>query len=276
MNSDGRTLAQLREHYEIEKELADRLRKSSRTERQSLYSTVYDEMFRRVPLHPMLLRKQSPEMTQRTVNGQMSFIKPFLKKDCTFLEIGPGDCSLSFEIANIVRMVYAIDVSSEITRVERQPSNFSLKLTDGSSIPLPAKSVDVAYSNQLMEHLHPDDALEQLKDIYRVLNYHGVYICITPNRLSGPHDISAKFSQIAEGFHLKEYVTAELITLFKRVGFSNVKIYVVKGGRYICIPCVLVAFYEGIFSWLPHTLRRSLSKRRPFSSMQNIRIIGVK
>lgn len=180
MNLDGRTLAQLREHYQIEKELADRLRKSSRIERHSLYPLVYDEMFRRVPLHPMLRRKQSSEMKRQTVRLQMEFIQPFLHKNCTFLEIGPGDCSLSFEVANIARMVYAIDVSNEITKTVEQPGNFRLELSNGSNIPLPAKSVDVAYSNQLMEHLHPDDALEQLKDIFAVLKHRGVYVCITP------------------------------------------------------------------------------------------------
>ena len=49
-----RTPEQLRHHYEVERELADRLRSASREERKQLYAGVYDELFRRVPDHPQL------------------------------------------------------------------------------------------------------------------------------------------------------------------------------------------------------------------------------
>ena len=104
-----------------------------------------------------------------------------------------------------MRQVYALDVSAEITSRVSLPSNFKLILSDGTSVPLPPESVDVAYSNQLMEHLHPDDALEQLQGIWRALRPGGVYICLTPNRVNGPHDISQYFDSVATGFHLKEY-----------------------------------------------------------------------
>jgi predicted SAM-dependent methyltransferase len=39
-----------------------------------------------------------------------------------------------------------------------------------------AESVDLAYSNQLMEHLHPDDASEQLANVYRALKPGGVTV----------------------------------------------------------------------------------------------------
>jgi len=60
------------------------------------------------------------------------------------------------------------------------PANFTLIISDGCSIPAQRNSVDVAYSNQLMEHLHPDDALEQVHNVLDVLKPGGVYICITP------------------------------------------------------------------------------------------------
>jgi hypothetical protein len=63
----------------------------------------------------------------------------------------------------------------------------------------------VAYSYQLMEHLHPGDALEQLVNIYQALKRDSVYCCVTPNRISGPHDISVYFDTVAQGLHLKEY-----------------------------------------------------------------------
>ncbi len=49
---DNRPPAMLRQHYEVEKELADRLRHATREERRILYGTVYDELYQRVPHHP--------------------------------------------------------------------------------------------------------------------------------------------------------------------------------------------------------------------------------
>jgi Methyltransferase domain len=51
--SEGdRNPAELRAHYEVERELAARLRAASRTERRTLYPAVYDELFRWVRTHP--------------------------------------------------------------------------------------------------------------------------------------------------------------------------------------------------------------------------------
>jgi SAM-dependent methyltransferase len=157
-----------------------------------------------------------------------------LRPETVLLEIGPGDCAFSMAVAPLVRQVYGLDVSAEITRRVSLPSNFKLILSDGVSVPLPPDSVDLAYSNQLMEHLHPDDALEQLQGIWRALRPGGVYICVTPNRVNGPHDISQYFDSVATGFHLKEYTIAELSQLFRKVGFREVK--TLLGRRGACIP----------------------------------------
>ena len=84
-----------------------------------------------------------------------------------------------------------------------------------------------------MEHLHPDDAFEQLENIYRALTPGGVYICVTPNRLSGPHDISSLYDEVATGFHLKEYSISELHSLFRRVGFSRIRVHFGIKEKYI-------------------------------------------
>lgn len=95
----------IREHYEIERELASRLRQASREARRELYTRVYDELFEQMPHHPQLLRRNLPADTQH--------------------------------------------------RVQRQLANF-----------------------------------------HRALAVGGVYICVTPNRLGGPQDISQHFDQV--------------------------------------------------------------------------------
>ncbi len=220
--SESRSSEQIRQHYLIEKELAARLRTATREERRHLYTEVYDELFRRVPDHPQLALKLDEGLRRRTIAERLELLKSYLKPNSTYLELGPGDCS-RLEIAKQVRMVYAVDVSREITRDIALPDNFELIISDGSSISVPDDSIDLAYSDQLIEHLHREDACEQLQNIHRVLAPGGTYICITPNRLSGPHAVSRNFDDVATGFHLKEYSVTELSQMFSAAGFRQLQ-----------------------------------------------------
>jgi SAM-dependent methyltransferase len=273
---ERRTAEQLREHYEVEKELAHRLRNASRQERCDLYHSLYDELYQRVPHHPQLVRKLSPEEMTKAASEQLKFLGRFLDKNTIFLEVGAGDCALSLKVAQFVKKVYAVDVSDEIVKGLAPPPNFQLILSDGCSVPIPQHSIGVAYSNQLMEHLHPDDACEQLQNIYRALMGGGVYICITPNRLGGPHDISKYFDTIATGFHLKEYTLAELNNLFQKVGFQKVRAYVGGRGKYTSFPVFPLILCEMLLSTLPYTLRRRVALGVPFRLLLGIRLVGTK
>jgi SAM-dependent methyltransferase len=265
----------LRQHYEVERELSDRLRHATREERRSLYGQVYDELYQRVPHHPQLTRKSSHELTNAGLGPQLRLLRPYLRPESVFLEVGPGDCSFSIAVAALVRQVYALDVSAEITSRISLPSNFKLILSDGTSVPLPPDSVDVAYSNQLMEHLHPDDALEQLQGIWRALRPGGVYICLTPNRVNGPHDISKYFDPVATGFHLKEYTVAELSQLFRHVGFRDVKALLGRQGTYVSAPLAPVVAGEAVLDWLP-TGARLLLGRTIGRAFLGVRLRGTK
>lgn len=134
IRQESRTMDRLKEHYEIEKDLANRLKNSSAEERTYLYTELYNELYRMTPDHPQLTRKGDVAASSRAVSSQISLLRPFITKEVTFLEIGPGDCNLSFEVAKHVSRVVAIDVSEEITKSEFRPSNFELVISDGSSI----------------------------------------------------------------------------------------------------------------------------------------------
>ena len=83
---------QIKEHYEIEKELAFKLRNSTKEERRYLYASLYDEMYRRTPLHPQLTRKKDATEIHKRITAQLSFLNRFLNKDVVFGEVGSGDC----------------------------------------------------------------------------------------------------------------------------------------------------------------------------------------
>lgn len=109
-----------------------------------------------------------------------------------------------------------------------------------------------------MEHLHPDDARKQLGNIYDSLKPGGNYICITPSRYSGPHDVSKCFDDTAAGFHFKEYTVRYLGNMFKEVGFSKILIYAGGKGVYLRCPVFLSGILEVVLNLFPGKLRRSL------------------
>jgi len=148
---------------------------AGREERPGLYGRLYAELFRKVPDHPSL--KVDTALAINSLRGQMLFLRRFLNSDATLMEIGSGTCMLSLEAAKHVKKVYAIDVEDQTSKSARKPDNFQLIIYEGIDIPLPEGSVNIAYSNQMIEHLHPDDALALTQDIYRVLAS-GRHLCL--------------------------------------------------------------------------------------------------
>jgi len=273
---DNRTIEQIKEHYELEKALAQKLNVSSKDERKYLYTALYNQLFEQILDHPLLTRKADANASANKVDQKMRLVVKYLSSESIFLELGPGDCNLSLEVAKHVEQVYAVDVSTEITKSSNYPENFELIICDGRQIPLPSNIVTVAYSDQLMEHLHPDDALDQLRDIYRLLKPQGVYICMTPNRLSGPHDVSKYFDEVATGFHLKEYTYTELSRLFLDVGFSKIITYIGGKGIYLKFPLSVIKWYENIFNMLPFKWRKKITHTLLFRALLGIIIVAKK
>jgi len=272
---ETRTRQQLREHYLIERELADRLRSAPRSQRGALYSELYDELFRRVAHHPMLHAGDHPQR-EHEIARALCFVRSFLSNESVFMEIGAGDCALALRAALLAKQVYAIDVSEEITRSVVPPGNFRLILSDGCSTPVPEGGIDVAFSNQLMEHLHPEDAREQLRNIYRSLAPGGIYLCITPNRMYGPHDISVHFDEIATGFHLREYTARDIRKLFVDAGFAEVRFYASARGRFLRCPYWAIAALESALGALPCSLRKRLADTRPLRAVLGLWVAAIK
>ena len=249
---------------------------ADKAERRKLYTALYDELFQRVPDHPQVLERDNPDIERRRVLGQARFLSAMVKPGETYLELGPGVCSLARLMANIAGHVYAVDVSRVVSEGEPFPDNLEFVLSDGTSVPVPTNSVDVAFSNQLMEHLHPDDAAEQLANVYRAVKPGGIYFCITPSRLSGPHDVSQHFDDVATGFHLKEYTYGELETLFRKVGFKRFR--AVIGYRGWGFRCGL-GFARGIerlVTALPRGTARPVGRFPPIRLALGIKLIAQK
>ena len=274
---EARSIERLRLHYSVERQLADRLRDAADAkERQRIASTMYDELFRLVPDHPRLAVKgEHTELRERDINWNMAQLKPYLRAGCTFLEVGAGDCALSARVAGTAAKVFAVDISARARKL-RLPRNVRFVRTSGTDIGVPIETVDLAFSDQLMEHLHPDDALAQLRNIHRVLKPGGVYVCVTPNRLYGPSDVSGYFEDVACGFHLREYSVRELRRIFREAGFPKSHVYIGARGFFLRCPAVLVETLETTIEWLPRVLRRRVAKISILRALLGVRVAGIK
>ncbi|HKU88474.1 MAG TPA: methyltransferase domain-containing protein [Steroidobacteraceae bacterium] len=270
-----RSAADIEHHYRVELELAERLRSAPPSERLGLYGEVYDELYRRVPNHPQLTRKVSDAERRAGVADRVALLRRFIDPTTVFLEIGAGDGSLTLEVARHARKCYALDVSKEILSGVHA-SNVQTVLSDGCSVPVPTNTVTLAYSFQVMEHIHPDDALEQLRNLFAVIAPDGSYVCITPNRLNGPHDVSKFYDPVARGFHLKEYTAAELEALFRKVGFRKIEAYPRFRGRYVRMPLGVIKSFEWLFGLLPYSIRKRIGRKPIIQNMLAVSLRATK
>lgn len=209
-----------RRHFEVEKELAARLRASTRAERRTLVGELYGELFARVPDHPRLVRRETAAESAAAVAKQMRLLRPHLRRDQTFLEIAPGDGRLSIAVAPHVRQVWMADISDQTGGVPL-PANCEHRVFDGFDLDLPTGSVDLAFSYQFLEHLHPDDVQPHLELVARLVRPGGAYILDTPHRFSGPWDASRPYTLEPACFHMQEWTYGEVGARLRAAGFHT-------------------------------------------------------
>lgn len=219
----GRTHEQVWRHYEVESDLARQLKQADREERKQIFEVMYDRLFSACPDHPRLTRRSDSSVTAAANREKMAWYGRFYRPDRVVAEFAPGDCEFSRISAPHVRKMYGIDISDQRKHDVEWPSNFELVVYDGYSLPqIAPESVDVVFSDQFLEHLHPDDASAHLALAHRILKKGGCYVIRTPHAQSGPWDVSRYFSDVAEGFHLKEWTYTDLSDELRRHGYSKV------------------------------------------------------
>jgi len=138
---------------------------------------------------------------------EFGFLERRFTPRTVFMEVGGSDCALAQHAATFVERVYAIDVSGQFIHNVLAPSNLRLVLCDGVRIPVPAATVDLAWSGAFMDHLHPDDAAEHLQSVRRALAGDGQYLCET----ASPGDTRRRM--LAAGFSA---VRISLLSLLRK------------------------------------------------------------
>lgn len=255
-----RTLEQLVNHFEVERAIAARLLKADRAERASIYRTMYDELFAKVPDHPRLTRREDPERTAALNRSRLSLLGRFIRDSDTVLEFGPGDCRFAYELCDRVANVIGVDISDQRGPDATAPNNFRHVVYDGYNLTIEKKSVDVVLSDQLIEHLHPEDTSLHFQTVREVLRDGGVYVLRTPHRASGPHDVSKYFCDEPGGFHLKEWTYGELAGVLRASGFRSWHSYRAIRSRPLRLPIGCFALLEWLLRAFSTRARRSLAR----------------
>lgn len=273
LTGEKRSAERLAAHFDIERALADRLRFAAPDQRAGLYPEVYDALFEAIADHPQRTRTDG----QGDVERQLSLLKRLVPAGARFAEIGAGDARVSLGFASHCRTVTAIDVSDAVLASGTKPEGFAFVKIDGIHLPFEADSFDFVYSNQLMEHLHPEDGLRQLREIVRVLAPGGAYLCVTPNAASGPHDISQYFSEQACGFHLQEYSYRTLRQTFVATGLSRCRVVLRRGNSVSLLPPAAgIAIEAAIAAWRRLGKPRSPVLDRRLRALAGIMLLGFK
>ena len=211
--------------------------------------------------------------TTKKATQKLKLIRRFLTPHTRAAEFGPGDGALARAVAPLVAHLTLVDVV-EIPQHLDLPPHCSWKTSDGIHLPDDVSHCDTIWSSHVVEHIHPDDLPGHLIAIRGALRPNGRYIMFTPNRYSGPHDISRNFSAHAEGLHLKEYTVHELRQLVIDAGYRRVICYAGGKGIYIRVPSFLPLFTESVLSMLPNPIAKKIARTLPVAAILGIIMIG--
>jgi hypothetical protein len=257
----NRSFEQIMNHYLVEKSIANRLKESNHEERKLIYNTMYEELFNKVPDHPRLTQRNSEELSERANQEKFSLIYRFLDKSSVFVEFAPGDCKFAFEVANHVNNLYGIDISDQHSPTDNIPENFELIVYDGYNLDnIESNSIDLVFSDQLIEHFHPEDTKLHFELVQRILKVRGKYIFRTPHSLSGPYDVSAFFCDEAECFHLKEWTYTEIKTMLTNLKYSDFRTRWRGKGIDLRLPYSYFAVCEQILGLFPKRYIKKVAK----------------
>jgi len=251
----GRSLDRLLNHYLVEKEIAERLKRADREGRKAIYAGMYDELFARVPDHPRLAAARDSASLAAHNARKFALVERFVNASTVFVEFAPGDCTFAYLVSGRAKRVIGVDISNQSAPDVPAPDNFVLRIYDGLDLDSAEDRADVVFSDQFIEHLHPDDVERHFRLVHRLLKPGGSYIFRTPHAFHGPFDISAYFSETPEGFHLKEWTYGELRGIVRIAGFGSWRGGLKRRGRYGECPVALFSGYERWIGGLPHRVR---------------------
>lgn len=210
-------------HWELEKRFTGEILESSRQNRWEVTDRCYTELYSRLEWLNKYCNATDPLPEEKKFYRWSSLIG---KVPLSVYEIGSGKGELLSFLAKSGHRCKGTEITRERGRKHTlEDSNLSWGTSDGVHLKEfeEAESFDVVISNQVIEHLHPDDLGEHLANVRGILKEGGCYLLTTPHVYIGPGDISAVFKkERTMGMHLKEYTFREMREALKAAGFRKV------------------------------------------------------
>lgn len=208
------TVEQASEHLRLERKLTAELLDSSPAGRWDTFERCYNELYTALPW--LIDAGGIPDAA-----SWGALIGPAPKR---VYEVGSGTGALARALAASGYLVEATDIARGGTRETTERLSWSV--TDGVHLDQFARAApyDAVISDQMVEHLHPDDILVHCRSARSILHPGGCYVLRTPQALTGPHDLSLIFGfERPVGMHLHEYTNRELHTILIRAGYRAVR-----------------------------------------------------
>jgi SAM-dependent methyltransferase len=210
-------------HWALERRLTTELLSSDPASRWNVFERCYSTLYSELPWLNELSGAASTESAVNEAEDWSGLIGPPPRR---VYEIGSGKGRLAAALADRGYECTA----TEITRERGQKwtaDRHTLRWTVADGVHLDnferREWYDAVISDQMIEHLHPDDLVPHFVGAYAILKARGRYVFATPHAFAGPSDVSRVFGRDRpEGMHLKEYTYRELQDAVSAAGFNRI------------------------------------------------------
>lgn len=207
--------------FEIEKKFHKQiLEEKSFEKRKKMYEEVYDAV------HPIYGKNKINILAEK--NPKDKIVRLFSKelKNKSVLDIGCGEGHFLSSISRNLPHKKLVGIDVSLPNLPKNYPDIEFKLVNIINFSLNYQ-FDVAFSDQVLEHIAPADLSMHLNSVRSSLSTGGIFIVIMPNRLFGPSDVTRiiDFSNTgkikSQGTHLNELTYTELIPILRKHGFTN-------------------------------------------------------
>lgn len=274
-------------HWVLEKELRNKLLGSSPENRREVFEECYTKLYSE-------LGWLNQETNQDLSVDLEIFYEPWVQlvgpTPQRVYEIGSGKAELLKLLARHGHFCKATEITQERGKIFA-PDEERLVWGASDGIHLDrfeaAGSYDIVISNQVIEHMHPDDVAAHFQAVCGILKAGGRYIFATPQRLLGPADVSLVFDHPQpQGMHLKEYTHIDFCAMLPSAGFSALaavirlpkKVRQIAPAMTRAVPSSLYLVYlrglEHMMASWPARMRRSVAKGLLFP--KNVMMVAQK
>jgi SAM-dependent methyltransferase len=211
-------------HWALECRLTRELLASDAGGRWQVFKRCYTTLYAELPWLNELCGAAWQESAGEGAGDWAGLIGPPPKR---IYEVGSGKGRLITALAERGYDCTATDITRE--RGEKwAPAQLRLRWVVSDGVHLDRfeepESYDAVISDQVIEHLHPDDLVTHMRGAHSILRPRGRYAFATPHAFAGPFDVSRLFGfDRPAGMHLKEYTYVELRTTLRDAGFARIE-----------------------------------------------------